>query len=591
MSTPAPAVQTASEEILALLQQGLFSQAEQRLDSLQSGGLCDPHLAYLRGLAALAQDRDQDACGYLEEAALALPQNPAVVGNLGLCQTRLGRHAEALAALDRAIQLAPRHADFHYNRGLALFALNRLQESSLSFRQAVELRADHVAAWTALGETLHASGRYLEADIAYQRAADRAPGDALLATRQASLFYDAGSYDAALRAADRALVLDPELAVAWRERAGALRRLDRLDEADAAIDKALQLAPHDADALKSRGLIRQMRDDLGGAASDFTQAAQAHFAPGKAAPPTRDFRRSSRAKLRHDIEQFSHLEAAGILPDAARLAARHQEALAGLGEGEGGDGRVVDLSSPILDLLGNDYNRLHHLAAAPRLAAGALNPDLDTAAIEADYFGRGPGITWIDQLLRPEALTALRRYCLESTFWFDFHHVNGYVGAYFETGFAAELLLQIADELRGRLPGIFHGHRLTQLWAYKYDSRLDGIEMHADIAAVNLNFWITPDAANLDPETGGLVVWDKEAPPHWSFDEFNTSSDIGQARIRKFLDDSGARMIRVPHRQNRAVLFNSDLFHRTDRIRFREGYENRRINITMLMGQRSGKVR
>jgi tetratricopeptide (TPR) repeat protein len=585
-----PDPQAASRDILDLLQQGAFADAEARLQALDAAGVDDPQLTYLRGLTALTQDRDEEACTHLERAAAALPGHAVVIGNLGLCRARLGRHAQALEALDSAVRLAPRHADFHYNRGLALFALNRLQEASASFRSAVELRPDHLAAWTALGETQHALGRYLEADIAYQRAADRSPDDPLLAVRQASLLYDAGSYPAALAAADRALARDPTLAVAWRERAGALRRLDRLQEAESAIAEALRLDPYDADALKSRGLIRQMRDDLAGAASDFTQAARAHFRPGSVAPATRDFRRGSRAKLRHDIEQFRHLQQQGLLADAERLADLHQRALVALGE-DGADGQVVDLTGTALDLLRHDYNRLHHLAAAPRLADGALNPDLDPAAIESDYYGRGPGITWIDGLLRPEALAALRRYCLDSTFWFDFHHVNGYVGAYFETGFAAPLLLQIAEELRERLPRIFSGHKLTQLWAYKYDSRLDGIEMHADIAAVNLNFWITPDEANLDAESGGLVVWDKEAPPHWSFDEFNTSTEAGQARIRKFLDDSGARMIRVPHRQNRAVLFNSDLFHRTDRIRFREGYENRRINITMLMGQRSGKVR
>jgi hypothetical protein len=34
------------------------------------------------------------------------------------------------------------------------------------------------------------------------------------------------------------------------------------------------------------------------------------------------------------------------------------------------------------------------------------------------------------------------------------------------------------------------------------------------------------------------------------------------------------------------VIFNSDLFHRTDDIRFRAGFENRRINVTMLYGTR-----
>ena len=42
----------------------------------------------------------------------------------------------------------------------------------------------------------------------------------------------------------------------------------------------------------------------------------------------------------------------------------------------------------------------------------------------------------------------------------------------------------------------------------------------------------------------------------------------------------------VPYRANRAVIFDSDLFHETDQIAFKEGYLNRRINITMLYGTR-----
>jgi hypothetical protein len=36
------------------------------------------------------------------------------------------------------------------------------------------------------------------------------------------------------------------------------------------------------------------------------------------------------------------------------------------------------------------------------------------------------------------------------------------------------------------------------------------------------------------------------------------------------------------------VIFDSDLFHETDAIHFRDGYENRRINVTMLYGRRAG---
>ena len=99
---------------------------------------------------------------------------------------------------------------------------------------------------------------------------------------------------------------------------------------------------------------------------------------------------------------------------------------------------------------------------------------------------------------------------------------------------------------------------------------------------MNVNFWITPDEANMDPDSGGLIVWDVAAPLDWDAPRYN--SDEGA--IRAFLKETGAKPITIPYRANRAVIFDSDLFHQTDTIRFREGYENRRINITLLYGER-----
>ena len=44
--------------------------------------------------------------------------------------------------------------------------------------------------------------------------------------------------------------------------------------------------------------------------------------------------------------------------------------------------------------------------------------------------------------------------------------------------------------------------------------------------------------------------------------------------------------MRIHHRCNRALIFNSTLFHETDQIVFRPDYVNRRINITLLYGIR-----
>jgi hypothetical protein len=187
----------------------------------------------------------------------------------------------------------------------------------------------------------------------------------------------------------------------------------------------------------------------------------------------------------------------------------------------------------------------------------------------------------IDDLLTPEALEKLRRFCLDSTVWRQVYD-GGYLGAFPEHGFAPPLLAQIAEELRAVYPAIIDDYPLLHFWAFKYDSSLYGIKKHADFAAVNVNFWITPDEANLDPDHGGLVVWDAAAPLDWNFAKYNAAEDD----ITSFLAAQNSKPVTVPYRANRAVIFDSDLFHETDIISFKPGYENRRINVTLLFGRR-----
>ena len=106
-----------------------------------------------------------------------------------------------------------------------------------------------------------------------------------------------------------------------------------------------------------------------------------------------------------------------------------------------------------------------------------------------------------------------------------------------------------------------------------------------DAAAVNVNFWITPNEANLDLTCGGVTVWDKEAPKDWDFRAYNDRQH--KPKIMDFLRSSGASPVTVPYRENRALIFNSDLFHESDRCVFRDGYQFRRINVTFLYGHRS----
>ena len=196
------------------------------------------------------------------------------------------------------------------------------------------------------------------------------------------------------------------------------------------------------------------------------------------------------------------------------------------------------------------------------------------------YLNGDPQLVVVDNFLTEPALAAIRDFCQEATIWHDLR--RNYLGAYLTDGFANTLTLGIANALKQSLPGIFKGHELAQGWGYKYGAAVTGIGMHADAAAVNCNFWITEDSANEDPDSGGLLVYDKEAPLDWDFETFNNNTEA----MLEFLGDSIDTPVHIPHRANRIVIFNSNLFHRTDDIHFKDTFAARRYNITMLYGRR-----
>ena len=99
---------------------------------------------------------------------------------------------------------------------------------------------------------------------------------------------------------------------------------------------------------------------------------------------------------------------------------------------------------------------------------------------------------------------------------------------------------------------------------------------------MNVNFWITPDDANQDPESGGLIVHTRTAPLSWDFQKFNDD----ETTIRNFLASGANEPVTVAHRQNRVVMFDSNALHESDVFHFGDHYVDRRINVTMLFGQR-----
>jgi hypothetical protein len=290
-----------------------------------------------------------------------------------------------------------------------------------------------------------------------------------------------------------------------------------------------------------------------------------------------------RSRIKHDLEQAQYLFDRSLFSDEHRPYFHALQRLRDELDRLPNPGNRVPITPHELAPVAGSFNRLLYRPASPHLPGSTLHPDLHVESVESRYLANQPEMTHIDGLLDHKALEALRRFCWESTMWKK-DYENGYIGAFLGDGFASPLLLQIAEELRLKFPRIFKEHRLTQAWAFKHDSARRGLNIHADAAAVNVNFWITPDEANLNQETGGLVVYDKEAPRDWNFQEYN--SDKNKPKILTWLKQVGAKAVKIPYRANRAVVFNSDLFHETDVIAFKDDYLSRRINITLLYGYR-----
>ena len=421
-----------------------------------------------------------------------------------------------------------------------------------------------------------------EAVASYCKALDIQPDYADAFFNLGNVFKEKGQLDEAVRNYHKNIAINPDNAKVHNNLGIALHDLGKLDEAVVHYHKALSIKPDYGDAHSNLAIVLNSLGRRSEALDHYRKRLEIERGDSPSNPEHKSFRFITKAKIDHDIEQFWYLASQEHETERFLTFAKTYEAVEREIDWPSDDTMAVPLSDDHRKRLGTIYNRPVHLLEAPEVTGSTLSNDLDVDKITADYFAHDSGITYFDGLLSPNSLASLRRFLLGSTIWFDFTYRGGYLGAMLKDGLACPLLFQIADDLRQTFPAIFKDHQLTQLWAYKYDSRLTGIDVHADFAAINVNFWITPDTANLNPASGGMVVYDVEAPLDWNFNTFNKNP----VRIREFLTEHDSGKTVVPYGANRIVLFNSNLFHETDTIDFKQGYENRRINITLLFGNR-----
>ena len=542
-------------QLIALYNKGQIRTVTQECDRLTQEFPQSFLLWNLLGAANNAQGKLEEAIAAHNKALLIKPDFAEAHNNIGAAFQSQGKFEEAIAAYNKALLIKPDYARAHYNLGITLQELGRLEEAVASYRKAIALIPDYAEAHYNLGNTLQELGRSKDAEASYRKA----------------------------------IAFKPDYAEAHSNLGITLRELGRSKDAEASYKRAIALKPDYADAHSNLGVTLQELGKLKDALVQYKKSFELVRGKNPVDPQHKSFRLISKAKMKHDIEQFEYLAASGYESEKFQALVNVYKAVSSEINWPTNDAEIIPLTDKYQKLLMDTYNRSIHVLEAPELPGPTLSNTLDIEKITENYFKHDFDLTYFDNFLTPVALDSIRHFLLGSTIWFDFFHKGGYIGAYLRDGLACPLFFQIAEEMRTTFPKIFKNHPLKQLWAYKYDSRaykndspLTGINAHADYAAVNVNFWITPKAANLNSLSGGLVVYNTVAPLEWDSKTFNNDTE----KILEHLEDNNNEKSVIPYNENRIVIFNSNLIHETDKFEFKEGYENRRINVTMLFGER-----
>jgi hypothetical protein len=417
------------------------------------------------------------------------------------------------------------------------------------------------------------AGRLAEAETAFRAALKITPRDPAVTQNLGVAIAAQGRHRDAVACFDEALRADPSFVSAHYNRAVAMMALGEMQEAINAFERTARLEPEHYEAHRALGFLWLAQGDRGRALDHLARTYELRRGDDRTTIALKSLTTATRHKLEHDAEQFEHLSQRTKDRLRFELRARNYRTIA-----EQITNQPTTLSDAQTDMLGGDYNTPIHLRAATEVAGGAISrhADLDAPTTQFD----NQGAIFVDDLLTPQALDSLQHFLLESTIWHDFSHIDGFVASYLEDGLACPLLLQIADELRQAFPNILGKHSLSQAWAFKGLKAQSAVDIHADDAAISVNFWVTATHANLDPERGGLIVCRAPPPDDWEIKDY----DADQARIVTFLEQKADDSLIVPYRQNRAVLFRSRFFHHSDRPEFSPGYENHRINLTLLYG-------
>ena len=487
---------------------------------------------------------------------------------------------EAQNFYSKILEIDPNFANAHYNLGNIFKELGENQKAKECYEKVIKINPNHADAHYNFGNIFKELGEHQKAKECYEKAIKIDPNFANALNNLGVIFKELRENQKAKECFEKTIEINPSYVNAHNNLGAIFQRLGENQKAKECYEKAIEINPDLFDTLSNIANLYVSR------LTDFETAIS------KSNEALKTFHKNYRFinqsiplfKLKHDIEQANYLNSKNYKINGIDEFIKIGDEILGRKENKE---EKNDFNKKIF--LNNDeinsllpYFKKNHTYQTKTISGSCINLNKKWLDVEDEYLNSTNQIMYIDDFLSDEALIELREFSLVSKVWYK-EYDNKYLGAFSDSGFISPIHLQIATDLQQKLPKLFGPHKLGKFWGFKYDSTLGkGINIHADFAIHNLNFWITPDEYNNNKNSGGLKVYDEPAPDNWSFHNYNKNPN----KILKFLKENNANCINVPYKFNRAVLFNSAYFHETDEIDFKNEYEGRRINNTYLFGRR-----
>ena len=480
----------------------------------------------------------------------------------------------------KILKIDPNYVNANYNLGVIFKDSGEYQKAKDCYEKVIEIVPNHVDAYNNLGVIFKELGEYQKAIGFYEKAIEIDPNYANAHNNLGVIFKELGEYQKAISFYEKAIDIDPNHANTHNNLGVIYSDLGEYQKAKSYFKKSVAINSNDFEALGNiADIYVSQLTDFEIAISKSNEALKVYHKNSTFINQT-----VSLFRLKHDVEQANYISSKDYKLEGIKEFQKIGSEILDREENKENEDnynkKILLTSKEINSLL--PFYKSDHIYKPKKIYGSCINSNKNWSDVEEEYLNSDNQIMYIDDFLSDEALIELREFCLVSKVWYREYN-NKYLGAFSDSGFISPIHLQIAIELKQKLPKLFGPHILGKFWGFKYDSKLGrGINIHADFAIHNLNFWITPDEYNNNKNSGGLKVYDAPAPDHWTYRDYNMDT----VKIYKFLEDNSANCTNVPYKFNRAVLFNSAYFHETDEIDFKDEYVGRRINNTYLFGKR-----